>query len=104
MTNLIEQQHQATLTSVAEEMHVHTFMVKVAFKATGLSKRMTAAQASSSNRSVQVDTNYTSTLPLHAVTGSEGLMESAIDYTIPGLMLYSVKLMEGLYSICGDIT
>ena len=32
MTNLMEEQYQATLTSVSEEKHTQTFMVKVADK------------------------------------------------------------------------
>ena len=45
MTNLIEQQHQGTLTPVADEKHIHAFMVKVAVKATWLSKYHNCSQS-----------------------------------------------------------
>ena len=65
-------------------------------------------QASSSTRSVhlQVDTNYTSTLSPHVITGSNVWDESAIDYiTRNDAILCEMKDgMKGLYSICGDIT
>ena len=108
MTNLIEQQHHAPLTLAAEEKHIHTLMVKVADKATGLSKRMTAVKAMASNRSVhlQVDTDYTSTLPFDGVTGSDVWVESGIEYiTRNDAMLSEMKDgLESLYPICCDIT
>ena len=82
-------------------------MVKVMDKSTGPSKQTSSAQASPS-KSVcpQIDTKYTSIVPLQGLIGSEVWVENAIDYstrddTILSEMRDSV---DSLYAVCDDIT